>query len=706
MGQIKLLDKITIDKIAAGEVIERPAAVVKELVENAIDAGASTVTIEIKEGGIAFIRITDNGCGISKEDIPNAFLRHSTSKIRGIEDLMSINSLGFRGEALSSVSSVAQVELLTKCSGTDVGNRYVINGGIEECFEDAALNDGTTFIIRQLFYNIPARRKFLKTASTEASHVSDLVTRLALSHPNVSFQFINNGVTKLHTTGSGSIKDMIYSIYGRDIASNLLDVNVTTNNIKMTGFIGKPVVSRGNRNYQNYFINGRYVKSGIISKAIEDAYKGYAMQHRYPFTVLHIEMDTSGIDINVHPTKMDLRFSEQNTVYNHIHFGIAESLEQRDEIIPKLELPDAKLAIQTQTQNTSEVVNNNTSAQSKLLTNCNVAINPNNRINTNGKNIVSNASGFTDNKIICKPHKNTNRYGSSLTTKQESENLDYFLDKMKGRVESYHQGMSSAEVSDKNQVYKVDSAIQQTKINEAISYAKANIENSHTTQNKAIIREVEDIAQDKANQLNLFGEQILELDMKLEYRLIGQVFGTYWMIEYDSQLYIIDQHAAHEKVLYENTINGWKTKEFSTQAMSPPIILTLTMHEQQLLKKHMSEFTAIGFELESFGIDTFAIRGVPANLLGIASQELFIEMLDELDSISIRNTPSELITEKVASMSCKAAVKGNSNLSAIEVDNLIGDLLRLDNPFHCPHGRPVIISMTKKEMEKKFKRII
>lgn len=390
MGKIKLLDKITIDKIAAGEVIERPAAVVKELVENAIDAGATSVTIEIKEGGIAFIRITDNGCGINNEDIPNAFLRHSTSKIRGIEDLMSIHSLGFRGEALSSVSSVAQVELLTKCKEDKVGSRYVINGGSEECFEDAALNDGTTFIIRQLFYNIPARRKFLKTASTEASHVSDLVTRLALSHPNISFQFINNGDTKLHTTGSGEIKDMIYGIYGRDISSNLLEVNVNTSNIKMTGFIGKPVISRGNRNYQNYFINGRYVKSGIISKAIEDAYKGYAMQHRYPFTVLHIEMDTTGIDINVHPTKMDLRFSEQNTVYNHIYHGVSEVLEQRDQMIPKLELPEPKSKISEETLKS-------------------VPINPNNRIDIKDKKIVCNTSKFTDNGIIRKPHMNTNR---------------------------------------------------------------------------------------------------------------------------------------------------------------------------------------------------------------------------------------------------------------------------------------------------------
>lgn len=641
MARIQVLDQITIDKIAAGEVIERPAAVVKELVENAIDANATSIVVEIKEGGIAFIRITDNGGGIRREDISNAFLRHATSKIRTIEDLSTVHSLGFRGEALSSISSVAQVELLTKCEEDEVGSTYIIHGGKELSFEPSAVNNGTTFLVRQLFYNIPARRKFLKTSATEASHISELVTRLALSHPMIAFQFINNGSLKLHTSGNGNLKDSIYSIYGRDIANNLLEINYEKNNIKISGFIGKPLISRGNRNYENYFINGRYVKSLTISKSIEDAYQGYAMQHRYPFTVLHIEMDTTIIDVNVHPTKMELRFLDQNSVYNTIYQAIQDALSEKNMII-EVELPET-------------------------------------------------VERFTDKNIIGKPHKNTNRYGTSLTKKEQEENLDYFMNKMQDRVTSYHNRMSSAEVETTTAIFKKENPVIQEKIRNAVTYAKE-------TNDNCILKE--------ERQLNMFEEHFIEKKVKQDYRLIGQVFGTYWMIEYKEELYIIDQHAAHEKVLYEKTIHNWQNKSFDIQYISPPIVLTLSMQEKQLLEENIDKFTDIGFELETFGSDAYAIRGVPANLYSLAKKDLFIDMLDELAANQQQNMPTERIIEKIASMSCKAAVKGNSNLSATEVEHLIEQLLELDNPFHCPHGRPTIISISKKEMEKKFKRII
>lgn len=673
MARIEVLDQITIDKIAAGEVIERPAAVVKELVENAIDANATSIVVEIKEGGIAFIRITDNGKGIQKEDIKKAFLRHATSKIQRIEDLSHVHSLGFRGEALSSISSVAQVELLTKCDDEEVGSNYTIHGGIEKSFEPAVVKNGTTFLVKQLFYNVPVRRKFLKTASTEASHIHELVTRLALSHPDVSFQFINNGSLRLHTSGNGNLKDIIYNLYGRDIANNLLEIQYEKNNVKVSGFIGRPSVSRGNRNYETYFINGRYVKSNLISRAIEEAYKGYAMQHRYPFTVLHIEMDTDVIDVNVHPTKMELRFTDQNSVYNIIYSIIQDALNQKNMIL-EAELPDANNSI---VSDEIKPVNSIKIAESGLKTS-------------------EIQDKFTNNNIICKPHRNSSRYGSSLTPQEEEENLQYFMHKMQNRVSSYHQRMSCAEVESKTEIFKKDASITKDKIASAIQRAKST--DYETSKPKSVIKE--------ERQLNMFEEHMIEPKIEQQYRLIGQVFGTYWMIEYKEELYIIDQHAAHEKVLYEKTMNDWANKSFLVQYISPPIVLTLSMQEKELLEQNIDKFTEIGFELETFGSDSYAIRGVPANLFSIAKKALFIEMLDGLATATQHNLPAEVILEKIASMSCKAAVKGNSNLSTTEVEHLISELLNLNNPFHCPHGRPTIISISKKEMEKKFKRIV
>lgn len=641
MSKIQVLDQVTIDKIAAGEVVERPASVVKELVENAIDAKAAAVIVEVKEGGISFMRIADNGCGIDREDVPGAFLRHSTSKIRNAEDLEHISSLGFRGEALSSIAAVSQVELITKTPEDSFGTRYMISGGKEEGMEDIGAPDGTTFLVRQLFYNVPARRKFLKTAMTEAGHVSDLMTRMALSHPHISFQFINNGQSKLHTSGNGNLRDVIYHIYGREIAANLINVTYEKNGIRITGYIGAPLISRGNRNFETYFINGRYVKSSIIYKAIEDAYKDFTMQHKYPFTVLHIEVVGEDVDVNVHPTKMEVRFHNQQMVYNSIYEAVDQALHEK-ELIPEVTIDVPKAVPKAQVK--PEPV-----ARSKEV------IQP--EVNKSAKVQPEKASGERD--------------------------LDYFMEQMKKRVMSYHQQNSSAEVKGKSEIFKPQ--VQVDRVKEAAASYRAK---------------------QSPEQMTLFDGKLLDKEKRANYKIIGQVFDTYWLVEFDNSLYIIDQHAAHERVLYEKTLREMKTREFTSQMISPPVILNLTMQEAQLLRAYMDQFTRIGFEFEEFGQDSYAVRSVPANLFSIAKKELLMEMIDSLSEEVHRRQSSELLDEKIASMSCKAAVKGNMRLSAQEVDALIGELLKLDNPYHCPHGRPTIISMSKRELEKKFKRIV
>lgn len=664
MPQIQVLDQITIDKIAAGEVIERPASIVKELVENSIDAKAASVTVEIQDGGISLIRVTDNGSGIEREDIRNAFLRHSTSKIRKVEDLAHIASLGFRGEALSSISAVTRTELITKTKEDTFGTRYVIEGGVEQSLEDAGAPDGTTFLVRQLFYNVPARRKFLKTPMTEAGHVQDLLMRLALSHPEVAFTFINNGQTKMRTSGNGKLKDVIYSIYGREAAANLIELDYSMDGLVMKGYLGKPVITRGNRNFENYFVNGRYVKNAMLSKAIEDAYKDFLMQHKFPFVVIHFQVDGEKIDVNVHPTKMEMRFQRQQDVYNIVYEGVHRTLLE-PELIPQVEAPAPKVISQPKSES----------------------------------------------PFLLKPKTAPRPMEKKPEEKEEPHDEAYFMKKMKERVLSYHQRNSSAEVAKKEQIFRPQA--QAERIKDALARAK-EVEKQPQKQaeeqpeliRETPVYETKPVTEEKAEQLNLFEEHLLKREKKAEYKLIGQVFETYWLVEFENSLYIIDQHAAHERVLYERTLKEMKNREFTAQYLSPPIILSLSMQEAQVLNENMDRFTRIGFEIEPFGGEEYAVRAIPDNLFGIAKKELLLEMLDDLaDGISISMTP-ELIDEKVASMSCKAAVKGNNRLSAQEADALIGELLLLENPYHCPHGRPTIIAMTQRELEKKFKRIV
>lgn len=679
MPHIHVLDQITIDKIAAGEVIERPASIVKELVENAIDAGATSVKIEIKDGGISFIRITDNGCGIPQDEVQRAFLRHSTSKIETVEDLSHIASLGFRGEALSSIAAVTRTELITKTADAEFGTRYVIEGGKEVSLEDTGAPNGTTFLVHQLFYNVPARRKFLKTPMTEAGHVQDLLMHLALSHPEVAFQFLNNGQEKLRTSGNGKLKDVIYNVYGRDVAANLIEIDYEKNGIHITGFLGKPIITRGNRNFENFFVNGRYVKSAMISKSVEDAYRDFVMQHKFPFAVLHFHLSGENVDINVHPTKMELRFSRQQEVYNTVFEAIHRTLLE-PELIQKAEVPDPGSPFLLRPRKENEKV---TAAE------------------------------------LIKESKET--------VKDDVQDEDYFIRKMKERVLSYHNRSSSAEVADRKEIFRADE--QKDKIAEHVKYAVEAADKTVAPETAATVQKPEPVAETQTvatsadttpdceatdvkpdlgtgTQMDLFEENFLKRDIRAEYKLIGQVFDTYWLVEFKDNLYIIDQHAAHERVLYERTLREMKSREFTSQYLSPPIILSLSMQEAQLLNENMDRFSRIGFEIEPFGGEEYAVRAVPDNLFSIAKKELLMEMIDDLtEGLSTSMTP-ELIDEKVASLSCKAAVKGNNRLSAQEVDKLIGELLTLDNPYHCPHGRPTIIAMTKRDLEKKFKRIV
>ena len=643
MPNIAILNQETIDKIAAGEVVERPCSVVKELVENAIDAGSTAITVEIKEGGISFIRITDNGCGIERDQVAVAFYRHSTSKIRSAEDLLTVKSLGFRGEALSSISAVARVELITKTYDELTGTRYVIEGSKELSNEEIGAPDGTTFIVKDLFYNVPARRKFLKTAQTEGSYISDMVEKLALSHPDISFKFINNNQTKLHTSGNGNRKDIIYHIFGREISSSLLEVKHECEYFKVEGFIGKPVITRGNRNYENYFINGRYVKSNILSRAIEEAYKSFLMQHQYPFTVLYFTF-FSELDVNVHPTKMELRFDNNNEIY--------------------VELCDTIYAILSHKEMIPEVPVDSTPAPKKIVHEYKEPI----------------PEPFEKRRINeVRAAESRSVYGQSVTSAAKAPAVNEQLTDNTSKLQTAKASAAALVAGTGNSVELAPET--------STAYEPAQVVTG--TQ----------------QTLGDYDKVFLTESSKRQFSIIGQLFKTYWLIEFEDKLYIIDQHAAHEKVLYEKTMARLANKDFTSQRISPPIVMTLDARECEMLEKYRPQIEQFGYEVEHFGGKEYMISAIPDNLFNIDMKDLFIEMLDDFSNATGRQTP-DIITEKVASMSCKAAVKGNDKLTLPEINKLIDDLLSLDNPYNCPHGRPTIISMSKYEIEKKFKRIV
>lgn len=707
MPKITVLDEATINQIAAGEVIERPSAVVKELVENAIDAGSTVITVEIKEGGISFLRITDNGSGIEEGDMPFVFLRHSTSKIRTADDLLRITSLGFRGEALSSIAAVAQVELVTKTPESFTGIRYLIEGGVEKGLEHIGCPEGTTFIIRNLFFNTPARKKFLKSAVTEAGYIQDFMERIAISHPQISFKFIVNGQVKLHTSGNNNQKDVIYHIFGRDITSHLISVKGEDGDLTLTGFIAKPAISRGNRNYENYFINGRFVKNPIIYKAIEEAFKPYIMLHRYPFTALMLTIDTELIDVNVHPAKLEVRFKNGEELYRFIYNTIRNTLEGRD-LITEIHLTkeDNVRKIEQKLPEPFEVKRRQEEGLSYKAPHqpSSFTYDKNNSSNNQINSVLKEAVKATEIGQL-KTYVDT---APSILMESKAR-LQEGLTEIPENTGIYRGESSSAPQKEKTDLNNVSAegnigTNQPMQPAETLMQAIAPLPLIPGSENTEKINIDNNLQIPEADGVY---EQMAFLSEKAvtEHKIIGQLFNTYWIIEYGDKMFLIDQHAAHEKVLYERIVKKLKEKEHFSQQLMPPIILSLNIRERDALLHNMKYLEEAGFEFEEFGGKEYAVRAVPGDLYNLVHYDILIEIIDGLTEEGYNNTP-EIILDKIASMSCKAAVKGSHKLSVEEARALIDQLLTLENPYNCPHGRPVIISMSKYEVERKFKRIV
>lgn len=704
LKKIAVLDQNTIDKIAAGEVVERPSSVVKELVENATDAGATAITVEITDGGKKLIRITDNGSGMDAEQVPLAFLRHATSKIEKVEDLTHIASLGFRGEALSSIAAVSQVELITKTPSGISGTRYVIEGGKEQSLEEMGAPEGTTFLIRNLFYNTPARSKFLKSDMTEAGYINTLMEQLALSHPEISFKYIQNRQVKLSSSGNYSVKDVIYSVYGREIAKALLDVSYENDFMKIEGFVGKPEISRGNRTFENYYINGRYVKNKIITKAIEDGYKGLVMQHKFPFVSLRIEMDGNDLDVNVHPAKREVRFARETEVYTAIYETVRKVLIHR-ELIPQVSVGKDEPTSRTEQikpgnipepfevkrrqemyghpNRTANIASHAAPTASEVRSTAPVPSIPYNKPTNDTASYGSAESAHNSSASSADKYKRVDSlrenpvYGSQPFTKEEEEMFSGTL--KDGRNEN-----SAAETAD----YEVISE-------KPAESAPPEVDNEP----------IKSQEQEPPKQLELFEERLLAPESRSRHRLIGQLFDTYWLVQFENNFYIIDQHAAHEKVYYERFVKQFQSQNIQSQYVSPPLIVSLSLEEENLLKANKKYFRDFGFEIEPFGGREYSISAVPSSLLGMTEEELFLEMLDHLTADGSKDA-FEIFASRLATMACKAAVKGNHSMSPQEADKLIDELLTLENPYNCPHGRPTIIAMSKTEIEKKFKRIV
>lgn len=705
LRKIAVLDQNTIDKIAAGEVVERPSSVVKELVENAIDAGATAITVEITDGGKKLIRITDNGSGMDAEQVPLAFLRHATSKIEKVEDLTHIASLGFRGEALSSIAAVSQVELITKTPSGISGTRYVIEGGKEQSLEEMGAPEGTTFLIRNLFYNTPARSKFLKSDMTEAGYINTLMEQLALSHPEISFKYIQNRQVKLSSSGNYSVKDVIYSVYGREIAKALLDVSYENDFMKIEGFVGKPEISRGNRTFENYYINGRYVKNKIITKAIEDGYKGLVMQHKFPFVSLRIEMDGNDLDVNVHPAKREVRFARETEVYTAIYETVRKVLTHRELI------PQVSVGKDEPTSRTEQIKPGNIPEPFEVKRRQEMYGHPNRTANI-ASHAASTASEVRSSTAPVpsipynKPTNGTASYGSAETTHNSSASS---ADKYK-RVDSLRENPvyeSQPFTKEEEEMFSgtLKDGRNENSATETADYEVISEKPAESAPPEVDNEPIKSQEQEPPKQLELFEERLLAPESRSRHRLIGQLFDTYWLVQFEDNFYIIDQHAAHEKVYYERFVKQFQSQNIQSQYVSPPLIVSLSLEEENLLKANKKYFRDFGFEIEPFGGREYSISAVPSSLLGMTEEELFLEMLDHLTADGSKDA-FEIFASRLATMACKAAVKGNHSMSPQEADKLIDELLTLENPYNCPHGRPTIISMSKTEIEKKFKRIV
>lgn len=711
---INVLDQITIDKIAAGEVIERPSSVVKELVENSIDSGATAITIEIKDGGMSFIRITDNGSGINRDEVRTAFLRHATSKLIKVEDLLELSSLGFRGEALSSIASVGQVELITKEKDSVCGIRYQIHGGKEVSYEEIGCPDGTTIIVRNLFYNTPARKKFMKSPTTEMSYIYDLICRISMSHPEISFKFTANNTNKLFTSGNGKLKDIIYHIYGRDITSNLIDVNRKFNTLEISGYIAKPAVSRGNRSFEDYYVNNRYVKNPVITKAIEDAFRTFVMIHKFPFTVLNFKIDPAQIDVNIHPAKREMKFMNEPDIYNYTYDTIREALLHR-ELIPEVTPGKQKPAETLNHRNTGAAPEPFEKQRREQIGIKPAAVKEPERP-YNIKPIIkpeNNPYARILNRVPDQPQNIPNNPVSQQAQTQQA------TQQSQSQPVNESTPATSALSADQENITDKDNSVNVSRITSEITVTNTQAGEGTATQTKTTATQTKTTApaevaapqpqvpekEKKYSQLDMFGTKMLSEEARPKHRLIGQVFKTFWLIEYDKKLFIMDQHAAHEKVKFEELMNNYRNKKAIPQYLMPPAIVTLTADEITFLNDNMEFFENLGYTIESFGGREYKLSSVPANLFGIDGRELFLEFIGELSENNKNSTITAFIA-KLSTMACKAAIKGNTEISFKEADVLIDQLLKLENPYTCPHGRPTLISMTEAELEKKFKRIV
>lgn len=722
MSRINILDHQTIDQIAAGEVVERPASVVKELVENSMDAGATVITVEIKKGGIEFIRVTDNGSGIDKDDMEKAFLRHATSKIACIEDLNIVRSMGFRGEALASIASVARVEVISKCEADLLGSHYEVEGGEQKLFEEIGAPNGTTIIVRNLFYNTPVRRKFLKSDTTEAIYITELMEHLALSRPDISFQFVLNNKTKFSTPGSGDLRDIIYRVYGRDYVKEIVPIDYEENGICIEGYLGTPVLNRSNRNLENYYINRRFIKSDVIAKGIEKGYQAYVMQHKFPFCVLHFSMDTAQLDVNVHPTKREVRFHDGKSFYELIVKAVQETLhshemiagvhveEDKNEVPEHQEIPEAfevnrlkDAGIDKEIIAPSKPVEVKTNSYSTDKEKLSSSIQEVNELadkedeefifddlreeNINLKNDSSQENIEID---------STNHSHDNFESKEVSpvDNSEFKLEEIEKDID--------VETENNQDIDSVEE--DNLRIHNKILNLMANSKPVDIHQN--IIKEKDHILVQKPTQLSLFEEErVLSAKARSMYTIIGQVFDTYWLITYNDSIYFIDQHAAHEKVNYERLMKQVESGEVITQQCNPPIIVSVPGKDQITLLTNLPYFEKLGFVIEEFGGNEFAIREIPLELYFNNPKTMFLDVLEELADTSISGSP-ESITSRVATMACKASVKGGMKMSKQEMEVLLDEMLTLENPYHCPHGRPTMFSMSKYELEKKFKRVV
>ena len=716
---IKVLDQNTINKIAAGEVIEKPSSVIKELVENAIDSGATAVTVEVKGGGLSFLRVTDNGAGIKKDEVKLAFLRHATSKLVTVEDLLSISSLGFRGEALASIAAVAQVEMITKTADDVTGLRYQIHGGKEISSEEIGAPGGTTIIVRNLFYNTPARKKFMKTDATETSYIYDLMCRICMSHPEISFKFIANGTDKLFTSGNGKLRGIIYHIYGRDITSNLLEINVENDYMKISGYIARPCISRGNRSFEGYYVNHRYIKSAVLTKAIEDAFRTFVMIHKFPFTEINFQVRPDLLDVNVHPTKMELKFANSQDIYSFTYNAIRETLlfkelipdvapgkDPKPETFKQRDVGKAPEAFENKRREAIVRAEERTVPQSQPEQHR--PAEPQSQPEQ-----LSSAETQTSPQQLCPIEPQT----SSQPVRPVIEIID----------ETSSSNNKGSDVIDNNKTEKpagnyiyadrnndLERAIVQNRnvVNESPAYtasAPARPSVTAATQDSTVSAASDaayiEEAGKKYVQQDMFQEKFLTREARAKHRLIGQLFKTYWLIEYDGKFFIMDQHAAHEKVKYEELMENYKNKKIYSQYLMPPAVVTLSAAEIEFLHENMEMFEALGYQIENFGGREFKLNAVPDNLFGLDGRELFIDFISDASS-SAKKVTIDTFIHKLSTMACKAAIKGNTEISFKEADALIDQLLKLENPYTCPHGRPTVISMTEAEIEKKFKRIV